>query len=114
MKSDTQTGNAKMAAAKDLYPAALANCPKVNAKIGEWGQKFEDLRARPDWDEISKKIYDENKDEIDSDVEIEFKRWNQGIFLTSGMYASKVEKIFLDNAPKQTDDNEQFMFLIPF
>ena len=75
MKSDTQTGDAKMAAAKDLYPAALANCPRVNAKIGEWGQKFEDLRARPDWDEISKKIYEENKAEIDLYVEIEFRKW---------------------------------------
>ena len=75
MKGDTQTGDAKMAAAKDLYPAALANCPRVNAKIGEWGQKFEDLRARPDWDEISKKIYEENKAEIDLYVEIEFRKW---------------------------------------
>ena len=54
-----------MAVAKDLYPAALSNCPKVNAKIGELGKELEDLKARPDWDEISKKIYKENKDEID-------------------------------------------------
>ena len=114
MKSDTQTGNAKMAAAKDLYPAALANCPKVNAKIGEWGQKFEDLRARPDWDEISKKIYEENKDEIDFDVVMEFKNWNTGKYFDAGESAAKIEAFFLDNAPKQTDDNEQFMFLIPF
>ena len=36
MKGDSQTGKAKIAAATDMYPAALANCTKVNAKMGEW------------------------------------------------------------------------------
>ena len=35
MKGDTQTGDEKMAAAKDLYPAALANCPEVHRNIDE-------------------------------------------------------------------------------
>ena len=52
MKGDTQTGDAKMAAAKDLYPAALANCPNVHENIDFWVKKFEDLKARSDWDEI--------------------------------------------------------------
>ena len=72
IKGDIQTADAKMAATKDLYPAALANCTKVNAQIGEWVKKLDDLKARPDWVEISKKIYKEHKDEIDINVKLEF------------------------------------------
>ena len=43
-----------MAATMDLYPAALANCTKINLAIAEWAKKFEGLKARSDWDEISK------------------------------------------------------------
>ena len=36
MNGDSQTGDAKITAATNMYPAALANCTKVNAKMGEW------------------------------------------------------------------------------
>ena len=52
MKGDTQTGDAKMAVAKGLYAATLAPCTEVHRNMDEWVKKFEDLKARPDWDEI--------------------------------------------------------------
>ena len=67
MKGDSETGDKKMAATKDLFATALTTCTKINAKIEELVKKFDDLKARSDWDEISKKIYEENKANIDYD-----------------------------------------------
>lgn len=83
MKGDTQTGDAKIAVTKELYPAALAKCTDTkeidfNAKISEIEKKFDDLKARSDWNEISKKIYEENKAEIDEKLKNEFFYWKYG------------------------------------
>ena len=40
-----------------------------------------------DWDQISKKIYESNKDVIDRDVSLELKQWEEGVFFNSGMFA---------------------------
>ena len=57
-----------------------------------------------DWDKNSKKIYDDNKKEIDDDVALEIQWFDGAKFnaFNSGMYAGRVDKIFLDNSPAPT------------
>ena len=114
MKGDSATGDSKMAATKDLYGVALTTCTKLTTKFEEWGKKFDDLKARSDWDEIEKKIYEDNKPIIDRNVGLEFEAWEKGVFFNSGMFAGSIEYLFLDQAPKEEDSYEQFMFMIPF
>ena len=50
MNGDSATGDKKMAATKDLFSTALTTCTKITSKFDEWAKKFDDLKARSDWD----------------------------------------------------------------
>ena len=114
MKGDTETGDKKMADTKPLFETALATCTKVSAAFEEWGKKFDDLKARSDWDQISKQIYEDNKALVDRNVGFEFEAWKEGVYFNSGMFAGSIEYLFLSKAPKEEDNFEQFMFMVPF
>ena len=70
INDDPVTGDQKMAAIRPLFTTALAACtqPDYNKSLAKWAKEFDDLKARPDWDEISKKIYEDNKETIDKKV----------------------------------------------
>ena len=67
--------------------------------MGEIAKRFDDIQARSDWAQLSKDIYQANKDVIDRDVSLELSQWSEGVFFNSGMFAGQVGKVFLDNAP---------------
>ena len=65
-KEDWDTAYQKYKDAKPLYSDALSKCGKVvTDPIEQWGKKLDDLVDRIGWTEMSQKIYNENKDEID-------------------------------------------------
>lgn len=67
------------------------------------------MTARDDWKDVAQKIYTDNKDVIDRDVDLELREWKQGVWFNSGMFAGNVEKIFLDARPEPTPST-QFSF----
>lgn len=75
--------------------------------------KADALVKRKDWDDIAKKIYDDNKTMIDRDVDLELREWKQGVFFNSGMFAGYVEKTFIDNAPAEPSTNN-YVYFAPF
>ena len=113
MKNDPQTAEKKMAHAQPLFKTALGSCDKVGDKLEEWAKKGEDLKARKDWAEIEKKIYEENKQIIDRNTGLELESWEQGVYFNAGMFAGSIEYVFLTKAPKE-EDFTQFMFMVPF
>ena len=101
MADDSQTGDKKMAAAKILFQTAMAGCQEVSQKMSEWADKFDDLRARPDWGKVAQQIYLENKDVIDRNLSLEFEAWKEGVYFNSGMFAGSVEYVFLSQSHNQ-------------
>ena len=69
--------------------------------MSEWADKFDDLRARPDWGKVAQQIYSENKDVIDRNLSLEFEAWKEGVYFYSGMFAGSVEYVFLSQSHNQ-------------
>ena len=88
-----------MSDAKPLFNAAFADCGQLKDQMDAWSKKFDDLTKRDDWVIISQLIYEENKDVIDRDMDLELREWKQGVYFNSGMFAGQLIKVFLDNAP---------------
>ena len=103
ISGDTIKGDAKMAEAKPLFSKTMHGpftaCGEIRDQIDQWMQKGDDMIARSDWPQISEKIYADNKAMIDKDISEEFRLWGLGAWEWSGMFAGKIEKIFLDNLP---------------
>ena len=79
-----------MDATKPLYKTALASCimyPK-NAAIQILNLDYDNIKARSDWDVISKFIYEFNKETIDEKHKIEFSAWQDGNFTIAGTNAA--------------------------
>ena len=79
----------------------MAGCGGIAEELREISEKFDEIQQRSDWDQISEKIYESNKDVIDRDVRWELEGWEEGAFFNSGNFAGQIEKIFLDNVPVQ-------------
>ena len=104
-KGDSKTANDKWNDATPKYTKALADCGKdVKDPLDKWGDAINKMVTEKDWDKNSKKIYDDNKKEIDDDVALEIQWFDGDKFnpFNSGMYAGRVDKIFLDNSPAPT------------
>jgi len=100
-KNDYDTAQKKWDDADKYWPDALASCKKeATDALDAWGKKVKDMQAMKDWDKIAAKIYQDNKKEMEADVRLEFTWWDKGAQFNSGMYAGRVDKVFLDNAPK--------------
>ena len=56
------------------------------------------MKASPDWNEIKQKIYEEDKERIDSWVSTELSTWKNGDFYESGIFAGKIEDDFVTKA----------------
>ena len=96
-KGDQDTGKKKMDAAQKLYETALSGCDtKVTDPIKMWGDKMTDLVARNDWEDFEKKVYEANKMAIDENIREEFQEWDWGVYFNAGMFAGRIDKIFLD------------------
>ena len=95
INNDPVTGDQKMAATRPLFTTALAACtqPDYTTKstydksFAKWAKEFDDLQARPDWDQLSKKIYEDEKFVIDRFVGAEFDAWKEGDFAKAGFMA---------------------------
>merc|ERR1711920_418258 len=98
-KNDMATASKKFKDAQDKYPDALKKCDKtVTDPWDEWKKHMDDMTHRIGWDEMEKKIYSDNKTDIDGDFKMEMKWWDTGVFFSSGMYGGRIDKIFWDAA----------------
>ena len=61
-------------------------------------KKVDDMKARPDWNEIKQKIYEEDKAEIDELVKEELEGWNYGDPYFAGLSSGRIEYVFLSKA----------------
>ena len=114
---DKSEGDAKMSDTKPLFKTAFADCGELKDQMDAWSKKFDDLTKRDDWAIISQLIYEENKDVIDRDMDLELREWKQGVYFNSGMFAGQLIKVFLDNYQGKSNDAEQpeaYMYLLPF
>ena len=114
---DKSEGDAKMSDTKPLFKTAFADCGELKDQMDALSKKFDDLTKRDDWAIISQLIYEENKDVIDRDMDLELREWKQGVYFNSGMFAGQLIKVFLDNYPGKSNDAEQpeaYMYLLPF
>lgn len=69
------------------------------------------MTSRDDWADLAQKIYTDNKDVIDRNVDLELREWTQGVYFNSGMFAGQVEKVFLDARPQpEPTPSTQFSF----
>merc|ERR1719237_1313210 len=95
---------------KTLYDTALSACSDVGTEMKKIGDKADALVKRSDWKQLAEKIYNDNKDVIDRDVDLELREWKQGVFFNSGMFAGQIEGIFLKDAPPTEPKNAYSLF----
>lgn len=65
------------------------------------------MKSRDDYSDVSEQIYNAHKDEIDLNVSLMFKTWDQGVFYNAGMFAGRIDKIMLDNLPQELSADTQ-------
>ena len=67
---DYTKGDAKMLATKPLYDRAFSSCGDIGHHMKELAQNVDDLISKNDWLQVSNRIYEENKDLIDMNVDL--------------------------------------------
>ena len=101
---DIHTGEKRFSDAEHHYDDAFGGCSReVTDALTSWKDKVDKMMAMDDWDKISAKIYADNKDVLDQDIQFEFKTWDEGVYFDAGMFAGRYEKVFLDNIPKSVE-----------
>jgi len=106
-----EKGDEKFADAGSRIYDALAECDQeIIDTFKEWNDKIGALHEMKDWDKIQKKIYKHHKDEVDSDIKLEFKWWDDAVYFNSGMYSGRFQKVFLDHAPEYIIDEMLSLF----
>jgi len=104
---DTSTGDSKFDDAEQYYNDAFGDCEKaVTDALSQWGDKLKNMKSRDDYSDVSEQIYNAHKDEIDLNVSLMFKTWDEGVFYNAGMFAGRIDKIMLDNLPQQNDTTQ--------
>ena len=56
-----------------------------------------DMVGDKKWDKKSERIYSENKTVIDESNRNQFKTWWEGVPFDSGMFAGRIDEIYLSN-----------------
>lgn len=101
-KDDEKDGDAKFDDAQKYYGKALKKCAaSVTDTLDQWETKMEDLTKIKDWDKLQAKIYADNKATIDADTGYMFKSWDEGVYFNAGLFAGRIDQIFLANAPAE-------------
>ena len=81
---NSETGNKKMKESKPLWNTAMAGCGEIAKKMSEISDKMDRIQKRSDWNQVSKKVYEAQKHEIDDDISHEYKQWAKGNFYSAG------------------------------
>ena len=71
--------------------------------LDEYAAEFDALRARSDWDSLSKEIFEIHQEVIEANLELELASWKEENYFLSGVFAGHNEAIFLNNAPEEDD-----------
>ena len=59
---DYKTGDAKMDETRPLFKKAFSECKSLSYKMfDEWAGRVEEMKKREDWEEFSKRVYDEHR-----------------------------------------------------
>jgi hypothetical protein len=87
IQGDISTGDGEMKTTRSLYETALGKCGEIGDKMKNIADQYDALENRPDWGKISKTIYDDNKKEIDRNIDFELEAWKTGVYFNSGMFA---------------------------
>merc|ERR1712151_11605 len=95
-------GDAKFDDAEQNYNEAFSKCDaEYTTPLAQWGQKVKDMKSADNWDTVSQKIYDDNKDKVDADVGYMNNSWDRGVFYDAGLFAGRIDRLFLDNWPSE-------------
>jgi len=95
-------GDAKLDTAGQFYDAAFANCDSsVTDALSQWADKVKEMKSADNWDDVSEQIYTDNKAKVDADSGYMFNSWDRGVFFDSGLFAGRIDKLFLDNVPAE-------------
>ena len=81
---DSKTGDKLMKESKLLWDTALAGCGEIAKRMSYLSDEMDKIQKRSDWDQISKKIYDDNKPPIDLNVSDMLDNWKKGNYFESG------------------------------
>ena len=92
---DSKTGDKLMKESKPLWDTALAGCGEIAKRMSYLSGEMDKIQKRSDWDQISKKIYEDNKPPIDLNVSDMLDDWKKGDYFLSGYDAGKIEHYFI-------------------
>ena len=95
---DAKTGDEKMSDLEPLYEKALEGCTKEKFILVDVAGKIDQAKARPDWDDIKRQVFREDKTQIHKWFEKEIVAWRDEAFYVSGQYAGKIENDFVSKA----------------
>ena len=62
-------------------------------------KKVDAAKARPDWHEIMKKVFKEDRAQLTEWFNYETEAWTEEKFYVSGKYAGKIENDFVSKVP---------------
>ena len=105
IKGNKDKGDEAWKEAIELYKPALAKCDAegITTPLEEYRQKMVDMVSDKKWEKKSERIYSENKEVIDETNRNQFKTWWEGVPFDSGMFAGRIDAIYLDNYKPSKD-----------
>ena len=112
--NNLKIGDEKMSELEPLYEKALEGCSKEKLILIDVGGKVDEAKARPDWEEIKRKVFEDDEKEMSWWVDRELTKWHNGQFYLSGQMAGKIENAFVSAVPQEASQLESSMFFIPF
>ena len=93
---DRKSGDAFMAQTRPLFNNALSRCDQLDSHVKDWARRIDEMMARSDWEQFALKVYKTNKREVERNIDLELREWQQGQFFNSGLFGGQLEKVFLD------------------
>ena len=106
IKGNKHKGDEAWEKAIELYEPALAECDlhSIKEPLHNYRHRMSEMVADKKWSKKEHKIYEAHKDVIDEANELQFKTWWEGVPFDSGMFAGRIDAIFLDNFKPSSDE----------
>ena len=99
VKGNKDKGDEAWEKAIELYKPALENCDlhSIQEPLNTYRNRMSEMVADPKWHKKEHRIYENNREVIDQSNVNQFKTWWEGVPFDSGMFAGRIDAIFLDN-----------------
>ena len=76
--NDRKSGDAFMAQTRPLFNNALSRCDQLDSHVKDWVGRIDEMMTRSDWEQFALKVYKTNKREVERDIDLELREWQQG------------------------------------